>query len=714
MTRPDDRARLPPADARPVGGRSPAADPARRHLPGGRRHRAWPSSRGRSGRPAALLALVVSLALQVGVNYANDYSDGIRGTDAERVGPLRLVGSGLAAPAAVRRAALTSFAVAGLAGLGLVIMTGQWWLLAVGVACVLAAWYYTGGRRPYGYRGLGEVFVFVFFGLVAVGGTAYVQVGRVALGHAADRRWRSARWPARSWWPTTCATSPATPAPASAPWPPGSDRTAPGSSTPGWSGWPRRPIVGVAALTSAWALLGLGGPAAAGPGAAHGAVRRPGRGAGRGAEDHRPGRAGQRRWAWPRAWCWRALFSRVGRAHTLEYMGRYLPIIIVALLMIYCVVEVAQAPRSPSAGCPAGPGPPRDLPAARRRGRLVVPRPAERGVAGQEEDPAGAARPPPTTTPTSSAASNSRYATKGMRAVRRRLKMAKGVATVGDPRSRLETANVPEARSSGRGVDLLGLLGLGHLALERRPDLGLGPVAAPLGVERAVACRSAGRCGRRRSPAAPGSAPPAAARPGCRRSRPARRRTPASGCRSAPPRRPPAARPAGTSPTASAKYWSASSSGRSGVALVRLGDPVQEPGPDDAAAPPDPGHRPAVDVPAVLRAGRRDLVEALGVGDHLGRVQGLPDVLDERVGVLDVPRRRRAPGSTARAASRCGTEPDSARAKVASAIPVIGTPRSSAFCTVQRPVPFCSAWSRIDVDERAAGRRRRSGPAPRR
>jgi 1,4-dihydroxy-2-naphthoate octaprenyltransferase len=129
-------------------------------------------------RPAAAaLALVVSLALQVGVNYANDYSDGIRGTDADRIGPVRLVGAGLAAPAAVKRAALSSFAVAGVAGLGLVIMTGHWWLLGVGVACVLAAWYYTGGRHPYGYHGLGEVFVFVFFGLVAVGGTTYVQVG---------------------------------------------------------------------------------------------------------------------------------------------------------------------------------------------------------------------------------------------------------------------------------------------------------------------------------------------------------------------------------------------------------------------------------------------------------------------------------------------------------------------------------------------------------
>jgi 1,4-dihydroxy-2-naphthoate octaprenyltransferase len=131
---------------------------------------------------AALLALLVSLALQVGVNYANDYSDGIRGTDAVRVGPLRLVGSGLASPPLVKRAAFVSFGVAGLAGLALVIMTQQWWLVAVGVACVLAAWYYTGGKRPYGYAGLGEVSVFIFFGLVAVCGTAYVQVGRVSIG----------------------------------------------------------------------------------------------------------------------------------------------------------------------------------------------------------------------------------------------------------------------------------------------------------------------------------------------------------------------------------------------------------------------------------------------------------------------------------------------------------------------------------------------------
>jgi 1,4-dihydroxy-2-naphthoate octaprenyltransferase len=122
------------------------------------------------------LALVVALALQVGVNYANDYSDGVRGTDAGRVGPVRLVGSGIARPAEVRAAALASFAVAAVAGLLLVLLTRQWWLVAVGAAAIAAAWWYTGGRRPYGYRGLGEVSVFVFFGLVATVGTAYVQV----------------------------------------------------------------------------------------------------------------------------------------------------------------------------------------------------------------------------------------------------------------------------------------------------------------------------------------------------------------------------------------------------------------------------------------------------------------------------------------------------------------------------------------------------------
>jgi 1,4-dihydroxy-2-naphthoate octaprenyltransferase len=122
----------------------------------------------------AALALLVALALQVGVNYANDYSDGVRGTDADRVGPLRLVGSGAARPTVVRNAALASFAVAGVAGVVLALTTA-WWLLLVGALCIVAAWFYTGGARPYGYRGLGEVSVFVFFGLVAVVGTTFVQ-----------------------------------------------------------------------------------------------------------------------------------------------------------------------------------------------------------------------------------------------------------------------------------------------------------------------------------------------------------------------------------------------------------------------------------------------------------------------------------------------------------------------------------------------------------
>jgi len=122
----------------------------------------------------ALLALVVSLALQVGVNYANDYSDGIRGTDDDRVGPLRLVGSGLVSPRAVKLGAFAAFGVAALTGLVLAVTT-EWWLVGVGLVSILAAWFYTGGRSPYGYRGLGEVMVFVFFGLVAVVGTTYVQ-----------------------------------------------------------------------------------------------------------------------------------------------------------------------------------------------------------------------------------------------------------------------------------------------------------------------------------------------------------------------------------------------------------------------------------------------------------------------------------------------------------------------------------------------------------
>jgi 1,4-dihydroxy-2-naphthoate octaprenyltransferase len=127
----------------------------------------------------AVLALVVALALQVGVNYANDYSDGIRGTDAVRVGPFRLVGSGAARPSAVKRAALACFALAGVVGLVLA-ATSSWWLVLVGAAAIAAAWFYTGGAHPYGYIGLGELFVFVFFGLVAVCGTTYAQAGRLS------------------------------------------------------------------------------------------------------------------------------------------------------------------------------------------------------------------------------------------------------------------------------------------------------------------------------------------------------------------------------------------------------------------------------------------------------------------------------------------------------------------------------------------------------
>ena len=127
------------------------------------------------------LALVVSLALQVAVNYANDYSDGVRGTDATRVGPTRLVAGALATPAAVRRAALLAAAVAGVAGVLLAAAT-SWWLVPIGLVCVAAAWGYTGGPAPYGYLGLGDLAVFVFFGLVAVAGTAYVAAVPPRLG----------------------------------------------------------------------------------------------------------------------------------------------------------------------------------------------------------------------------------------------------------------------------------------------------------------------------------------------------------------------------------------------------------------------------------------------------------------------------------------------------------------------------------------------------
>lgn len=124
----------------------------------------------------ALLCLAVALCLQIGVNYANDYSDGIRGTDAHRVGPARLTGSGVVEPKRVLTVALVFFGLAAVAGLLLVIASQQWWLIAVGAVAILAAWFYTGGKRPYGYAGLGELVVFIFFGLVATAGSTYVQV----------------------------------------------------------------------------------------------------------------------------------------------------------------------------------------------------------------------------------------------------------------------------------------------------------------------------------------------------------------------------------------------------------------------------------------------------------------------------------------------------------------------------------------------------------
>ncbi len=123
-----------------------------------------------------LLALAVALFLQIGVNFANDYSDGIRGTDEYRVGPLRLTGSKSVRPQAVKVAAFLFFGLAALAGLTIVLITQQWWFIAVGIAAIVAAWFYTGGKSPYGYSGLGEIAVFVFFGLVATYGTAYIQI----------------------------------------------------------------------------------------------------------------------------------------------------------------------------------------------------------------------------------------------------------------------------------------------------------------------------------------------------------------------------------------------------------------------------------------------------------------------------------------------------------------------------------------------------------
>jgi 1,4-dihydroxy-2-naphthoate octaprenyltransferase len=124
-----------------------------------------------------LVALAVALFLQIGVNFANDYSDGIRGTDDYRVGPLRLTGSKSVKPEAVKLAAFAFFGLAAVSGLAIVLITGFYWLIAVGVAAIVAAWFYTGGKSPYGYAGLGELAVFVFFGLVATIGTAFIQIG---------------------------------------------------------------------------------------------------------------------------------------------------------------------------------------------------------------------------------------------------------------------------------------------------------------------------------------------------------------------------------------------------------------------------------------------------------------------------------------------------------------------------------------------------------
>lgn len=125
-----------------------------------------------------LLALAVALLLQIGVNFANDYSDGIRGTDEHRVGPLRLTGSKSVRPQAVKFAAFLFFALAAIAGMVIVLLTAHWWFIAVGTLSILAAWFYTGGKSPYGYAGLGEIAVFIFFGLVATYGTAFIQIGR--------------------------------------------------------------------------------------------------------------------------------------------------------------------------------------------------------------------------------------------------------------------------------------------------------------------------------------------------------------------------------------------------------------------------------------------------------------------------------------------------------------------------------------------------------
>ncbi len=123
----------------------------------------------------SLLALLVSVSIQIAVNFANDYSDGIKGTDNQRIGPVRLVGQNLASPQAVKNAAFIFFFIAAISGLIITILTKQWWFLLLGISAIIAAWTYTGGPKPYGYAGFGEIFVFIYFGLVAVLGTTYAQ-----------------------------------------------------------------------------------------------------------------------------------------------------------------------------------------------------------------------------------------------------------------------------------------------------------------------------------------------------------------------------------------------------------------------------------------------------------------------------------------------------------------------------------------------------------
>ena len=189
-------ARRPPVRRRPGGPATTAAAPARAGVGGwigAARPRTLPlaiapvalgtgavwGQRIPGDYRLALLALAVSLLLQIGVNFANDYSDGVRGTDRFRVGPARLTASGAARPRTVLVAALVCFGLAAVAGLAIVVLTQHWWLLLVGAAAIAAAWFYTGGRRPYGYAGLGEIAVFLFFGLAATAGTSYVIAGVV-------------------------------------------------------------------------------------------------------------------------------------------------------------------------------------------------------------------------------------------------------------------------------------------------------------------------------------------------------------------------------------------------------------------------------------------------------------------------------------------------------------------------------------------------------